>query len=314
MADGHGDSAYFRSARGAQFAAEASLETLQDFLPHLASGKVSEKCIHSRVCEAITERWITRIYEDLKKHPLTEDETLSNSRTAEEFCRYLGNVSKEQKLTLLTVLPYGTTCLVFLLTENLLLITKIGDHDVITLSRDGIITRLFPVPPIQECTSTESLILPDPSHFFDVYFLENRDDFPRVIIGATDGYGSAYKYEKDWEVYPVRDLLNCLKTMGEDTTRACLPGLLTDLSKAGASGDDISLAIIFDAETIGTLAIAKSTIKTIAGRKEKTPELPRVPDPGPAYCKKIPESRSPARRRPRVRGGKWRNTAKFLRK
>jgi hypothetical protein len=275
MADGHGDNIYFRSARGARFAVEASIEISRDFLSVLPFEPLSDRSIHFRICRALTEKWIAKIRNDLENHPLSDEETITNLNNAREFCRYMGNLSDEQKTTLSTTLPYGTTCLVFLVTERFLLFTQIGDHDIITLSRDGIVTRPFPVAAIQDCTSTESLILPDAGNLFEVYYSENSADYPRMIIGATDGYGSAYKYVRNWEEFPARDLLNCLKTMGTDKTRECLPGLLKDLSKAGASGDDISLGIIFDAEGIENFTITKTLIPQISlPEKIKIPVIP----------------------------------------
>ena len=293
MADGHGDDRYFRSAWGALFAVEASIEISRDFLSILPFEPLSKRSIHSRICRALTEKWIGKIRNDLENRPLSDEETVTNLNNAREICRYMGNLSDEQKTTLSTTLPYGTTCLVFLVTEGFLLFTQIGDHDIITLSRDGIVSRPFPVAPIQDCTSTESLILPDAGNFFEVYYSENSADFPRMIIGATDGYGSAYKYERNWEEFPARDLLNCLKTMGIDKTRECLPGLLKDLSKAGASGDDISLGIIFDAEGIENLTITKTLIPQISlPEKIETPAIPSKSIQGEGHHKNAQERMS----------------------
>ncbi len=115
VADGHGDSAYFRSDDGSYLAVKSSLEYVREFIEDEGLK------VHANLRpfkKEIISRWISAVRNHLKENPFTPEE-------------------KQRNQGCLDYKPYGSTLLVAVISPSYSLLIQIGDGRIASVGDDG---------------------------------------------------------------------------------------------------------------------------------------------------------------------------------
>jgi len=222
VADGHGGDSYYRSDRGAQFAVEAALECIKEYLNINTTPFIN----HSKSL-LVLEKSIIALW-----HKKVEDDVKNNS-------------IEPIKGDIFT--PYGTTLIAAAVTEHYWFAIQIGDGKCVVLDDE---TISQPIPWDEKCflNQTTSLCDDDAISQFRHYYDEN---LPGFIFLGTDGIDDSFPIKEN-EKYLGKFYLNVCETLFIDNSknfltedlmlwRDQLDEMLYKLSKKG-SGDDISIA------------------------------------------------------------------------
>lgn len=252
VSDGHGGDAYFRSAKGAEFAIQVFKDILirnMKRISELAFQNEGEK-IKNQLALSVSKRWREKIKSDLAQNPVTELEISYlekvNPKAAESY--------KNGK-DLIQI--YGCTLVGYFSTEKFWFALQIGDGDF-GVSYDGKKFE-FPVPEDENCflNQTTSLCDAESAKEFRFYLGEKT---PLAVFCSSDGAANSFKTKNQFENFykSVYDLFNkaefpkcqnlgcenqkeCGFTCRENLAEEEIKNYLPVLSKKG-SGDDISLA------------------------------------------------------------------------
>jgi hypothetical protein len=239
LADGHGSPRHFRSQEGARLAVEAAHEVATPFLsqPTLPS-PISDlrDRVERQLPEALHRRWMERVQEHLREHPITESErdTLKQ-KAGREASRTIESAP---------LVPYGSTVLVVVVTDGFIIYLQLGDGDLLTISSTGSIARPLPEDSRLLGNETTSLASSPDRSLFRVALQVPDDASPALILACTDGYANSYPDVPDPVAEFGSGVWQLLRTHGGDRVRASLPRWLTEISEQG-SGDDITVGILW---------------------------------------------------------------------
>lgn len=220
VADGHGSSRSFRSARGARLAAGVAIDVLRDY-----AGEPIDDAVLRTVAEQLVEKWRAAVLADLDGDPIS-DEELAGAGVAR-------NVVSADHFRV-----YGSTLLAALLTGEQGTIWQLGDGDVVAATDDEV---WEPVPrdPQLVANETTSLCLLDASRHVRTGLLQDVTGLQLLLLG-TDGVSNAMP--EGWQRETALDLVGQLQVHGSDTVGAQLPAWLAEW--AGHSGDDVTVALV----------------------------------------------------------------------
>lgn len=232
VADGHGSEKYIRSEIGSQFAVESVRETIDAYMSDINMFSKAIKNDQDYICKKIQEQFLTRWFikiEDYKdNNPLTENEIeiLKREKASErEFSTH-----------------YGSTILFAVMTKEYHFGMLVGDGGFIVVNSDGSVKCV-----IEDENSfanyCSSICSRNSITEFQKYFEYGN---PISITVSTDGLIKSFASEEDFEDYHL-----LLASMLDDTD-ACSASLEKNLHNRthAGSGDDISVAVIFDTEII----------------------------------------------------------------
>jgi hypothetical protein len=228
VADGHGSSRHFRSARGSQLAVEAGLGSAGELGARLAaSGGAAQlrAAAQDELVPAVTGRWRLAVQHDLSEHPLASRERLS--------C-----VPGDD-----ATVPYGSTLLLALLADPWLVLCQIGDGDMVAVYPDGTADRPAPPDPRLDGQYTTSLCQPDAASAFRVAVIDLGRRPVAALLLATDGFGNAQTAEP-WDQLFGTDLLRLTRAHGTDWVGAQFPAWVARCASADGSGDDAAAALL----------------------------------------------------------------------
>ncbi len=226
VADGHGHWRHQRSARGSKFAVAVGCEVGKELLGRLAPDADADQAValaREFAVPAIIERWRDTVLADVVQNPFTD---------AEQDRRPPGEDP---------TVAYGSTLLLAMTTDHLLVLAQIGDGDVVGVRADGAPDLPVPPDPLLDGLVTTSLCGTDPAADFRVAAVDSGPLL--AVLLATDGYGNAQVIE-DWPAVFSEDLASLLR--GHDTSWLAdqLPSWAARCASADGSADDTTVALL----------------------------------------------------------------------
>ncbi len=226
VADGHGNEFCFRSDVGSQAAVEIATRLGVAFLQKHGQqpGETLSAAATDELIPLIVQEWITRVTEHRTLQPLTDHEHT-----------FLLSAGADSSL-----LPYGTTLLLALLTDHCGLVLQIGDGDAIAVDSCGRV--LLPVPPDPEMVAgaTASLCSSRASSQFRVGRIDPEQGPIALWALVTDGYGNSFS-DPQWQRQVGTDLLRHLSENGAEWVQERIGSWLAESASTG--GDDVSMVL-----------------------------------------------------------------------
>lgn len=226
VADGHGNEFCFRSDVGSQVAVEIATRLGVAFLQKHGRqpGEALSDAATEELIPLIVQEWITRVNEHRTLQPLTDHENT-----------FLLSAGVDSSL-----LPYGTTLLLALLTDHCGLVLQIGDGDAIAVDTYGRV--LLPVPPDPEMVAgaTASLCSSRASSQFRVGRIDPEQGPIALWALVTDGYGNSFS-DPQWQRQVGTDLLRHLSENGAEWVQERIGSWLAESASTG--GDDVSMVL-----------------------------------------------------------------------
>ena len=228
IADGHGHHRHFRSARGSELAVTIAGQVAEELAARLddfeAAGQI-EADVLSTLVPAITSRWRAAAHDDLAREPFT---------IAEEEARAFADD---------VLIAYGTTLLLAITWRNWLVLTQIGDGDIVCIRPDG--RALLPVPgdPSLDGRQTTSLCGPRAEQEFRAAVVNTAITPLLGVLLATDGYGNAQVAEP-WPDAVSSDLAELIGDSQPEWLAEQLPLWASQCASTDGSGDDTTIALL----------------------------------------------------------------------
>lgn len=239
VADGHGSAEHDLSEIGSILATEAALDCSTRFIRnhhHLRFDQI-RKLFDSWLGREIVKDWRKRVEDDAQ--------------------RRLTPPSNDSSVNLYT--RYGSTIILTILIRNYLLIGRIGDGEAIvflplkeetvdlSLGENketkkevrliGEVQFIFPEPPAQNSSITDSLCMSDASTKWKTQASEIIQD--TYLLLSTDGLSDSFPNRKEFTKF-IQNFFSITKNYGIDPVSQSLPFWLREYS-ANGSGDDISV-------------------------------------------------------------------------
>ncbi|HJR08856.1 MAG TPA: PP2C family serine/threonine-protein phosphatase [Pyrinomonadaceae bacterium] len=268
VADGHGSHRSFRSETGARLAVETAAEVICDFLRgqnQTESLSVTKRAAEEWLPQALTRRWLEAVASHLAAHPLSADELA--------VLREVPAVASAQSAPSNLPVAYGTTLLAAAVAARFILYLQLGDGEILTVSREGEVTRPLPKDERLFANETTSLCSPDAWRDFRVSFQVRSNAPPSLILLSTDGYSNSFQDDAGF-LKVGSDLLGMIRTTagGLDMVNEHLESWLTESTYAG-SGDDITVGLICSEETFEARAARESRPSSLKKRSAKDQEF-----------------------------------------
>jgi serine/threonine protein phosphatase PrpC len=257
VADGHGDDNCFRSAKGAEFAAavtrDSIIECLERLRPRLfemrklkkwPSKKVFENYIHDLVKHILAE-WHEKVKQDYTANPVTDEEL---AQVEEKYRkRYAARKDLHH--------AYGTTLIAAAITKDYWFGIHIGDGRFTVLYPDGNFAQ--PVPWDERCylNVTTSICDDDAYDSARIFYAPASEKLPAAVFLCSDGVDDNYPVEEN-EKHLYKLYRTVALTFAEDGFDSTC-GQLKDLANSFATkgkGDDTSIAGIIGMETVKAIA------------------------------------------------------------
>ena len=263
VADGHGSDNYPRTDRGSKFAVSAAIEQIREFVNSVynpvpedserkspESSELISKILSDNFTEthplkglslSILSRWHELVEDDFEKNPFTEEELKSVSE------RYRNKYLSEKERSIEKA--YGSTLIVYAVTESFSFGLQIGDGKCVVINADG--EFIEPIPWDENCqlNITTSLCDADAGNEFRFYVSSEK---PAAVFAGSDGVDDSYAGEEElFALY--RSMLKIFTEHGDDIGKSEIKDYLPVLTKKG-SGDDVSVALIINPGKIQKLA------------------------------------------------------------
>lgn len=230
VADGHGSSKHFRSDVGAKIAVKISIELLKKYMKQADFKNQFLKhpdFILKQMEKQILMKWREAVEEYHKENPLTEEER--NKVSAED--------SKRMKVATI----YGSTVLIAVMADGFSYGMLLGDGGFVVLSAKK---ELFiPVEdPNSHANYTSSLCNTNAVNYFQHWYSED----PTVaMFVSTDGLFKSFACDEDFLRY--HGLITHMLSDPEKAEKSLIRNF--EKRTREGSGDDISIALIYDSNT-----------------------------------------------------------------
>jgi hypothetical protein len=228
VADGHGHHRHFRSARGSELAVAIAGQAAEELAARLddfeTAGQIEAEVL-STLVPAITGPWRAAVGDDLAGQPFT---------IAEEEARAFGDDP---------LIAYGTTLLLAITWRHWLVLTQIGDGDIVCIRPDG--QALLPVPgdPSLDGRQTTSLCGPRADQEFRTAAVNTAITPLLGVLLATDGYGNAQMADP-WPDAVSSDLAELIGDSQPEWLAEQLPLWVSHCASTDGSGDDTTIALL----------------------------------------------------------------------
>jgi serine/threonine protein phosphatase PrpC len=235
VCDGHGGDMYFRSDKGAKFAADAAVACIREFISHKADYMqdidVTWSALVSRLEMSIITRWNQAVESDYAENGFTEDE-LDGLRGSD-----LMALSHDYGY----YLAYGTTLIAVAVTPEFWFGIHIGDGKCAVVSDGWQFAEPIPWDENNFMGITTSMCNSNALRLFRSCF--NRK-LPDAVIIATDGIEESFA-DRTYLYGFYKKILGSVKSGDISGAKSNLEAFLPILSKKG-SGDDLSIAVIYN--------------------------------------------------------------------
>jgi len=224
VADGHGHSRHFRSARGARMAVSIACQAAADLAARPGGLRAAPDELRELLVPDIVTRWRDAVHRDVAAEPFTG---------AEEAVRRGDDVT----------IPYGTTLLMAIGTGERLLLAQIGDGDIVCIRPDGTALLAVPGDPLLDGRHTTSLCSQGAEDSFRVAAVDLAGTVVLGALLATDGYGNAQVAEV-WENVVSEELAGPIATWPLSWMASQLQAQAGQCASVDGSADDTTLALL----------------------------------------------------------------------
>jgi hypothetical protein len=227
VADGHGHSRHFRSARGARLAVSVACEAARDLATRpggLPGPGQEEEELRRVLVPGIVTRWRGAVLADVAAGPFTGPEDTVRRGDDE-------------------TVPYGTTLLLAIGLGERLLLAQIGDGDIVGIGPDGAAVRPVPGDPLLDGRHTTSLCSPGAAGSFRAAAVALAGTPLLGVLLATDGYGNA-QVARAWETGVSADLAGLIPAHPASWLASELPVWAGRCASLDGSADDTTLALL----------------------------------------------------------------------
>src|SRR6202050_681574 len=228
VADGHGHHRHFRSARGSRFAVAAACRAAEELAGRLEGFETADEIkseVPGPLGPAIPGRWREAVPDDPPAEPFTP---------AEEAARAADDD---------VLVAYGSTLLLAIAGRKWLVLTQIGDGDIVGIRPDG--RPLLPVPgdPSLDGHQTTSLCTVRAEDEFRVGVVHIATSPLLGVLLATDGYGNA-QADDPWADSVSADLAELISDRPPEWLAAQLPLWASRCASTDGSADDTTIALL----------------------------------------------------------------------
>jgi hypothetical protein len=224
VADGHGHSRHFRSARGARLAVSIACQAAADLAAGPAGLPTAPEDLRRLLVPDLVTQWRDEVHRDVAAEPFT---------SAEPAVRRGDDVT----------IPYGTTLLVAIGMGERLLLAQIGDGDIVCIRPDGTALLAVPGDPLLDGRHTTSLCSPGAGDSFRVAAVELTGTAVLGALLATDGYGNA-QVAQTWEGVVSAELAGPIMTRPLTWMASQLQAQAGQCASVDGSADDTTLALL----------------------------------------------------------------------
>lgn len=254
IADGHGDTACFRSKLGSQLAVDVTTESLQTFANAVIASLETDMPITNKLAipkykrqvikqltDSIVSKWSHLVNEDLEINPPTEEEIKGSGRFAAEYLA--GNRLDH---------IYGTTLMAGLLVANYLILIHQGDGRCDVIYKDGSIDQ--PIPWDDRCFENVTTSMCDEDVAEGIrHCVINLDEYEVVACYlGSDGVEDSFPDMEGTHMF-YRNLSSEFVSRELSGFTDYLEEMLPEFSRTG-SGDDVSVAGIVNKTALHGLA------------------------------------------------------------
>ena len=249
ISDGHGDGNCFRSASGAKFACEISLNLLRQFqgiTSHITDIRTCDFEENVRSLEhEIAAKWKKKVLSDVASNPFSPEELEQASDEIRSQYRNGQNIER----------AYGCTLIATMVTRNYFLCLQIGDGKCVAAYPGGIFVE--PVPPDENCIGNRSTSLcnRDAEKSFRHYF---SGILPLAAFVSSDGV------EESFDCAGLYNFFYSIAYWSRQDGAECALKKLTELLpkiSEGGSGDDVSVSVCLSME--GELSAPKQPLEQV---------------------------------------------------
>ena len=251
LADGHGSAKYFRSDKGSQFAVDAALACLDDFMRNMdGDPAIREDFLKqenwqryfTQLEKSIISAWHEKVEADCSEHPFTEEEL---ARVDEKHkAQYLAGESSES--------AYGTTLITVCQSEDFWFGLHIGDGKCVVCNKDKTFSE--PIPWDENCFLNVTTSLCGSNAIDKFRFAMRVGDIPAATFIASDGIDDCFSAsDNNQQLFKFYGTVATLFAQEEESfAKQQLEEYLPILSEKG-SRDDMSVAMIYSKDLLGDL-------------------------------------------------------------
>ncbi len=244
VCDGHGGDDYMRSAVGSAIAVNVSKNNIVNFLNTITKEQFfanPEKNIKNLEA-SIINGWNEAIYVHFSQTPFTEAELSGVSEKAR----------KRYKLGSQIESAYGTTLIAVAMTKEFWFGIHIGDGKCVAVNPEGKFVQPIPWDPKCFLNATTSICDSDALERFRHFYSEK---LPAAVFVGSDGIDDCFSNnEQLYNLY--KTILYSFGTSEFEEAKNGLKEYLPRLSAKG-SGDDVSIAALFDFDLVPELEVVK---------------------------------------------------------
>ncbi len=244
VCDGHGGNDYVRSAVGSTLAAAVAKKNIIIFLNAITKEQFwanPEKNIKNLEA-SIINGWNEAIYLHYNQTPFTENELSSISERARKKYTQDGCIES----------AYGTTMIAVAMTKEFWFGVHIGDGKCVAVNPEGKFVQPIPWDPKCFLDATTSICDFDALERFRHFYSEK---LPAAVFVGSDGIDDCFSNnEQLYNLY--KTILYSFGTSEFEIAKNDLKDYLPRLSAKG-SGDDVSIAAMFDFDIVPELEVVK---------------------------------------------------------
>ena len=244
VCDGHGGDDYMRSAVGSTLAAAVAKKNIINFLNAITKEQFWAKPENNmkNLEASIINGWNEAIYMDFAQNPFTEAELSGISEKARK--KYTQDVRIES--------AYGTTMIAVAMTKEFWFGIHIGDGKCVAVNPEGKFVQPIPWDPKCFLNATTSICDSDALERFRHFYSEK---LPAAVFVGSDGIDDCFSNnEQLHNLY--KTILYSFGTSEFENAKNDLRDYLPRLSAKG-SGDDVSIAAMFDFDIVPELEVVK---------------------------------------------------------
>lgn len=244
VCDGHGGDDYMRSAVGSTLAAAVAKKNIINFLNAITKEQFWAKPENNmkNLEASIINGWNEAIYMHFAQNPFTEAELSGISEKARK--KYTQDVRIES--------AYGTTMIAVAMTKEFWFGIHIGDGKCVAVNPEGKFVQPIPWDPKCFLNATTSICDSDALERFRHFYSEK---LPAAVFVGSDGIDDCFSNnEQLHNLY--KTILYSFGTSEFETAKNDLRDYLPRLSAKG-SGDDVSIAAMFDFDIVPELEVVK---------------------------------------------------------
>lgn len=234
ISDGHGGSKYIRSEIGSQFAVEAAIETVCDYMKDFDRFTVAIKTNPDYMLNQMERYLITKWMDKIENHH--DDVGLASE---EQFMIEKEKQKGDKEIDWHSY--YGCTVLVAVMAEGYFYGMLVGDGTFCVVYEDGSVS--VPIEdPYSLANMTSSICDKQSKDRFQHYY---EDKQPLSITVSSDGLCKSFGSEESLMDYHVR----LTYMMNTEQVASSLEKNLQNFTQKG-SGDDISVAAVFHSDIL----------------------------------------------------------------